>query len=247
MFSAHFIEDFLNFSFLLLFSIVMFTAAIETRVTILLFSLGCLLSVSGVCYLSISEYNSYLIYNLIRGSLWRFIVNYVLTLVLRGVSPLRHKDFYLRPATGTSVQCPVPSPDSVQQLVSVMYSCRCRWQILSHNVCLMFHYITSYMLQVRYKFFNISGMCVVLWVQGAGCLPCCPNKILINYFLHGLLGSPSHESEDCTQIARPWLLHQDTIKVNISSLTLQPHNEVSPSFVWRLLVILVHQMIVRAG
>ena len=92
MFSAHFIEDFLNFSFLLLFSIVMFTAAIETRVTILLFSLVCLLSVSGLRYLSISEYNSYLIYNLIRGSLWRFIVNYVLTLVLRGVSPLRHMD-----------------------------------------------------------------------------------------------------------------------------------------------------------
>ena len=169
MFSAHFIEDFLNFSFLLLFSIVMFTAAIETRVTILLFSLVCLLSVSGPCYLSISEYNSYLIYNLIRGSLWRFIVNYVLTLVLRGVSPLRHMDWYLRPATCTSVQCPVPSPDSVQQLVSVMYSCRCWWQILSHIVCLMFHYITSYMLQVRYKFFNISGMCVVLWVQGAEC------------------------------------------------------------------------------
>ena len=96
MFSAHFIEDLLSSSFLLLFSIVMFTAAIETRVTILLFSLVCLLSVSGPCYLSISEYNSYLIYNLIRGSLWRFIVNYVLTLVLRGVSPLKQRIFISR-------------------------------------------------------------------------------------------------------------------------------------------------------
>ena len=148
MFSAHFIEDFLNFSFLLLFSIVMFTAAIETRVTILLFSLFCLLSVSGPCYLSISEYNSYLIYNLIRGSLWRFIVNYVLTLVLRGVSPLRHMDWYLRPATGISVQCPVPSPDSVQQLVSVMYSCRCRLSMTDFVTYCLFNVSLHHQLHV---------------------------------------------------------------------------------------------------
>ena len=180
MFSAHFIEDLLSSSFLLLFSIVMFTAAIETRVTILLFSLVCLLSVSGPCYLSISEYNSYLIYNLIRGSLWRFIVNYVLTLVLRGVSPLKQRIFISRK---NSWGPPLPLMSNVHWPVTLSSSLSL-WcihvdvddrscHILSVE-CFITSPVTCYNTQVRYKFL-ISPECECI-VCAECTLPCLLSK-----------------------------------------------------------------------
>ena len=76
----------------------------------------------------------------------------------------------------------------------------------------------------------------------------CPNRDLNQLFSSRFIGiTESWDSEECTQIARPWLLHQDTIKVNIFSLTHSSPQWSVPISCLEIVVILVHQMIVRAG